>query len=66
MNKEVPYFIDINLRYPAGELALTVETGLDIPKLLVKLLLNQEIAQEALKMKDVPCRMYRYFEEIFE
>ena len=66
MNKEVPYFIDINLRYPAGGLALTVETGLDIPKLLVKLLLNQEIAQEALKMKDVPCRMYRYFEEIFE
>ena len=60
----VPYFTDINLRYPSGGLPLTVAAGLDIPKLIIKILDGEKICSfgGALQKK----RMYRYFEEIYE
>lgn len=60
-----PYFIDINLRYPSGGLPLTVESGLDIPQMTVKILLGEKISRQEMEYKDIR-RMYRYFEEIFE
>lgn len=61
-----PYFIDVNLRYPSGGLPLTVESGLDIPNLLIKMLTGDRITSEDLKLKKESCTMYRYFEEVFE
>lgn len=62
----VPYFIDVNLRYPSGGLPLTVASGLDIPLLVVKILLGKEISESELKVKNNTQIMYRYFEERFE
>lgn len=61
-----PYFIDINLRYPSGGLPLTVASGLDIPKLIVRMLCGEKITISMCKTKLTYRRMYRYFEEIFE
>ena len=62
----MPYFIDINLRYPSGGLPLTVQSGLDRPKLMVKMLSGEKIALETENQKKVDKIMYRYYEEIFE
>ncbi|MCI8730205.1 MAG: ATP-grasp domain-containing protein [Lachnospiraceae bacterium] len=62
----IPYFIDINLRYPSGGLPLTVQSGFDIPKLVVQLLLDEPIVFEYGKFKSSEIKMYRYYEEIFE
>lgn len=62
----IPYFIDINLRYPSGGLPLTVQSGLDIPKLIVKLLLREKFSLEISKQEKMDRIMYRYYEEIFE
>lgn len=59
-----PYFTDINLRYPSGGLPLTVEAGIDIPKLVLRLLDGEELTPVKGSRKRL--RMYRYFEEIFE
>lgn len=72
LKDDIPYFIDINLRYPAGGLALTVEAGIDIPRLLVNMLSDKEklpVAYEAdgkHPKLDKNIRMYKYYEEIFE
>lgn len=62
----IPYFIDINLRYPSGGLPLTVQSGLDIPKLTVKLLSGEKFVQETVNQEKKEKIMYRYYEEIFE
>ncbi len=62
----VPYFIDVNLRYPSGGLPLTVQAGLDIPRLVVEMLLGRKVGPGDLKLTGTPDTMYRYFEEIFE
>ena len=62
----VPYFIDVTLRYPSGGLPLTVQSGLDIPKLTVDVLCDKKIYPY---VPDISCSgmtMYRYFEEIFK
>lgn len=58
------YLIDINLRFPSGGLPLTIETGLDIPRLMIDIM-------DGKKIPPVPApsqrkRMYRHFEEIYE
>ncbi len=62
----VPYFIDINLRYPSGGLPLTVASGLDIPKLTVRMLCGEQITAKMCRTQPKCRRMYRYFEEIIE
>lgn len=62
----IPYFIDVNLRYPSGGLPLTVRSGIDIPKLTVDMLLGRPFVPVDLRQKRGPNVMYRYYEEIFE
>lgn len=64
VKKNVPYFIDVNLRFPSGGLPLTVESGIDIPKLYYNIAKGDVLVgiQKNNKYKT----MYRYFEEIFE
>lgn len=64
LKNNIPYFIDINLRFPSGGLPVTVAQGYDIPKIMIKLLKNEEIENISPNLKSV--RMYRYFEERFE
>jgi len=58
------YLIDINLRFPSGGLPLTVETGLDIPRLMIDIMDGREVA--TVHAPSQRKRMYRYFEEIYE
>lgn len=62
----VPYFIDVNLRYPSGGLPLTVHSGLDIPNFLLNLLIDGNANMPPLRPPDSAMTMYRYFEEIFD
>ena len=62
----VPYFIDINLRFPSGGLPLSVASGLDIPNLMIDVMEGKSI-QKYIRSKAVDhLTMYRYFEEKFE
>lgn len=62
----IPYFIDINLRYASGGLPLSVASGVDVPKAMMKMFRNEYIADEEFKSDKKKRTMYRYFEEIFE
>lgn len=62
---QTPYFIDCNLRYASGGLPLSVESGVDVPLALYKILKNEEIENNEF-ISDFKSRtMYRYFEEKF-
>ncbi len=62
----VPYFIDINLRYPSGGLPLSVKSGLNIPQLTIDALLGRKIRAFNPPQQFKDLTMYRYYEEIFE
>ncbi len=62
----IPYFIDINLRYPSGGLPLTVMSGANIPAMLLDILDDVDMESKSGKVLLKPLRMYRYFEEIYE
>lgn len=62
----IPYFIDINLRYPSGGLPLSVASGFDIPKLILDILLERPFEKFVMPKENRELTMYRYFEEIFE
>lgn len=62
----IPYFIDINLRYPSGGLPLTVESGIDVPEMTMRLLNGEHIAWGEYASDCAPRTMYRFFDEIFE
>lgn len=68
LRDEVPYFIDVNLRYASGGLPLTVESGVDIPQMLTALakgeLLSEQLIAEDKAMDGKI--MYRYFNEYYE
>lgn len=66
LKDNVPYFIDINLRFASGGLPLTVERGIDIPNLLIDLLDSKKIEPFELDKKQGKKVMYRYFEELYE
>ena len=61
----IPYFIDVNLRYPSGGLPLTVESGLNVPQLIISILNNEPVESFVLPDQNKELTMYRYFEEIF-
>lgn len=61
-----PYFIDINLRYPSGGLALTVESGLNIPEMTIRLLRDEYIRVGEYASDRKKRTMYRYYDELFE
>ena len=62
----VPYFTDINLRYPSGGLPLTVESGIRVPEMMIRLLNGERIAWGEYTADPKVKMMYRYFEEIFD
>lgn len=65
LQNNIPYFIDVNLRFASGGLPLTVETGIDIPTMLIDIMDNKLINGVQV-FKESKKRMYRYFEEIYE
>jgi carbamoyl-phosphate synthase large subunit len=64
LKESVPYFIDINLRFPSGGLPLTVEAGLNVPVLMIDIMDGRNITP--IPVIETKKRMYRYFEEIYE
>lgn len=62
----IPYFTDINLRYPSGGLPLTVESGIDVPEMMIRLLRGEQIAWGDYAADPRVKMMYRYFEEVFD
>lgn len=61
----IPYFIDINLRYPSGGLPLTVKSGLNIPEMMIRIMEGNAITYGEYCVDPSVCTMYRYYEEIF-
>ena len=64
LRNNVPYFIDINLRFPSGGLPVTVEQGYNIPQMMVDIMDGKKMDIPVVNSNNI--RMYRYFEEIFE
>lgn len=62
----IPYFIDVNLRYPSGGLALTVESGIDIPNMMIDMLTGCYKYTDNILTCPNRLRMYRHYEELFE
>ncbi len=65
LSQSIPYFIDINLRYASGGLPLTVESGIDVPRILLDIWTGNPLdyVQSCGADKKI---MYRYFEEWYE
>ena len=61
----VPYLIDVNLRYPSGGLPITVQTGIDVPDILLRLMEGENIAKDDYPINKKVRIMYRYYEEVY-
>lgn len=61
-----PYFIDVNLRYPSGGLPLSVESGMDVPAMVMKILLHIPFDPQRYQSDRRDRTMYRVFEEMYE
>lgn len=60
-----PYFIDVNLRYASGGLPLTVESGIDVPQIMLGIFSGKKV--ECIHPEGTEHKiMYRYFEELFD
>lgn len=57
------YFLEINPRFAAGGLMLTVKAGLNIPLIALKMMLGHELASK--NSAKVGVKMVRYWNEIF-
>lgn len=56
---------DFNTRFASGGLPLTVQSGFDIPNLLVKILLGEDIKRWEINPENDGLTMIRYYEEYF-
>ena len=56
---------DFNTRLASGGLPLTVQSGFEIPKLLVEMLLGKEVEKWELSPEDDGMMMIRYYEEFY-
>ena len=65
VSDNVPYFIDVNLRYASGGLPLSVASGLDVPNILLALWEGKDVGTVRCSEANRKI-MYRFFEEIFE
>lgn len=65
LSENVPYFTDVNLRYASGGLPLTVESGMDIPRILLDIWADNPLNYVRSCGADKKT-MYRYFEEWYE
>lgn len=65
LSENTPYFIDINLRYASGGLPLTVESGIDVPRILLDIWDGNPL--DYVQSCGVDRKtMYRYFKEWYE
>lgn len=65
LKDNIPYFIDVNLRYASGGLPLTVESGINVPQLM----LDIWNGKDKFNINSCPKPgkiMYRYFCELYE
>lgn len=65
LSEGVPYFTDVNLRYAAGGLPLTVSSGIDVPRILLDIWMGKPLGYVQGHGADRKI-MYRYFEEWYE
>ena len=65
VKENIPYLIDVNLRYPSGGLPLTVQTGIDVPDILLRLMDGEKIAEDDYPINKKVRVMYRYYEEVY-
>lgn len=65
LSQNIPYFTDINLRYASGGLPLTVESGIDVPRIMLDIWAGNPLSYGRNSGADRKT-MYRYFEEWFE
>lgn len=56
---------DFNTRFASGGLALTVESGFDIPNLLIQMLLGEKVMKWESKPENDGLTMVRYYDEYF-
>ena len=63
LKDNIPYFIDVNLRYASGGLPLSVKSGLDVPRFLMDLAKGKKIKQFMPSQNNDGLTMFRYFEE---
>lgn len=65
VKENVPYFIDINLRYPSGGLPITVHSGIDVPHIIIRLVDGDAINEKEYSVNSNVRVMYRYYEEVY-
>lgn len=65
LSEGIPYFTDINLRYASGGLPLTVESGIDVPRIFLDIWAGKPLDYVRSCGADRKT-MYRYFEEWYE
>jgi carbamoyl-phosphate synthase large subunit len=56
---------DFNTRFASGGLALTVKSGFDIPNLLIKLLLGENVSKWETRTENDGLTMIKYYDEYF-
>ena len=65
LSEGVPYFTDVNLRYASGGLPLTVESGINVPRILLDIWAERPL--DYVRSCGAEGKtMYRYFEEWYE
>lgn len=65
LSEDVPYFTDVNLRYASGGLPLTVESGIDVPRILLDIWAGRPL--DYVRSCGAEGKtMYRYFQEWYE
>ena len=63
-NNEI-YIFDFNTRFASGGLPLTVESGYDIPSILLDAIDGKDIPYWECKMENRAKKMVRYYDEVF-
>ena len=66
LSNEIPYLIDINLRFASGGLPLSIKSNLNILELIFKILFNIPFSKEEYQSDKKNRIMYRYYEEFYE
>lgn len=65
LRDNVPYFTDVNLRYPSGGLPLSVASGINVPQIMLDLWESRK-PTNVISCGAPGKIMYRYFEEKFD
>lgn len=65
VKENIPYLIDVNLRFPSGGLPLTIQSGINIPEIMIRLMNNEKINETEYPIDPRVSVMYRYYDEIY-